>query len=104
MIPFKKTVVQYRAFAESSGYCRAVAQKSVAQLRSLVDGAGVAGKAAFLTAAGLMVGSANAAIDTTAATAGVTDMQTAVLAVIVAMTTAMIAIWGAKKVLRLFGR
>jgi hypothetical protein len=46
----------------------------------------------------------HAAIDTTAATGGITDAQTAVLAVIAAMITMAVAVWGTKKVLRFFGR
>ena len=45
-----------------------------------------------------------AAIDITAATAGVTAASTAVLGVIAAMTTMAVGIWAVKKVLRLFGR
>ena len=48
-------------------------------------------------------GAANAAIDITAATTGITDASTAVLAVIAAMTTFAVAVWGVKKVLRMFG-
>lgn len=47
---------------------------------------------------------AHAAIDITAATAGITDAQTAVLAVLAAMITMGAAIFGVKKVLRLLGR
>lgn len=46
----------------------------------------------------------HAAIDTTAATTGITDVQTALLAVIAAVTTMVIAIWGAVKVFRFFGK
>lgn len=45
-----------------------------------------------------------AAIDVTAATAGVADAQTAVLAVLSVMITMAAAIFGVKKVLRLLGR
>ena len=45
-----------------------------------------------------------AAIDVTAATTGVSDAQTAVLAVLAAMITMAAAIYGVKKVLRLLGR
>lgn len=45
-----------------------------------------------------------AAIDVTAATTGVTDAQTAVLAVMGVMITMSAAIYGVKKVLRLLGR
>lgn len=49
-------------------------------------------------------GSAFAAIDVTAATTGITDASTAVLAVIAAMITMAVAVWGVKKVLKFFGR
>jgi hypothetical protein len=52
----------------------------------------------------LGAGHANAAIDITAATAGITDANTAVLAVIAAMITMAVAVWGVKKVLKFFGR
>lgn len=45
-----------------------------------------------------------AAIDVTAATTGVSDAQTAVLAVLAAMITMAAAIYGVRKVLRLLGR
>jgi hypothetical protein len=45
-----------------------------------------------------------AAIDITAATTGISDASTAVLAVIAAMITMAVAVWGVKKVLRFFGR
>lgn len=45
---------------------------------------------------------AHAAIDTTAALAGVTDAQTAILAVLGGMITLGIAVWGTKKVLKYF--
>lgn len=45
-----------------------------------------------------------AAIDVTAATGGVSDAQTAVLAVLAVMITMSAAIFGVKKVLRLLGR
>jgi len=47
---------------------------------------------------------AQAAIDVTAATTGISDAQTAVLAVLAAMITMAAAIFGVKKVLRLLGR
>lgn len=47
---------------------------------------------------------AHAAIDVTAATTGISDAQTAVLAVLAAMITMAAAIYGVKKVLRLLGR
>lgn len=45
-----------------------------------------------------------AAIDVTAATAGVADAQTAILAVLAAMIGLGVAVWGVRKVLRMFGR
>lgn len=45
-----------------------------------------------------------AVIDVTAATTGVADASTAVLAVLAAMITMAAAIYGVKKVLRLLGR
>jgi hypothetical protein len=55
---------------------------------------------------GLAFGAAasHASIDITAATAGITDAQTAVLAVLAAMITMAAAIYGVRKVLRLLGR
>lgn len=46
----------------------------------------------------------HAAIDVTAATTGISDAQTAVLAVLAAMITMAAAVFGVKKVLRLIGR
>ncbi len=46
----------------------------------------------------------HAAIDVAAATTGVSDAQTAVLAVLATMITMAAAIFGVKKVLRLLGR
>lgn len=45
-----------------------------------------------------------AEIDIAAATTGVADAKTAVLAVLAAMITFAVAAWAVKKVLRLFGR
>jgi hypothetical protein len=45
-----------------------------------------------------------AVIDVTAATTGISDAETAVLAVLAAMVTMAAAIYGVKKVLRLLGR
>lgn len=61
---------------------------------------------ALMCLASLMAftGAANAVIDVTAATAGVGDAQTAVLAVIAVMVTFAVAVYGLKKVIRLFGR
>lgn len=58
-----------------------------------------------LVAVGVLAvsGAASAAISTTEALAGITDAQTAVLAVIAGMTTFAIAVWGVKKLLRMFG-
>lgn len=52
----------------------------------------------------LVSASSFAAIDVTAATTGISDAQTAVLAVLAAMVTMAAAIYGVKKVLRLLGR
>lgn len=60
-------------------------------------------KLAFVSAS-LVGGSAYAVIDVTAATGGVADAQTAVLAVLAVMITMAAAIFGVKKVLRLLGR
>lgn len=45
----------------------------------------------------------HAAIDTTAALAGITDAQTALLAILGGMLTLGIAVWGLRKVVRFFG-
>lgn len=47
---------------------------------------------------------AQAAIDVTAATTGISDAQTAVLAVLAAMITMAAAVFGVRKVLNLLGR
>lgn len=47
---------------------------------------------------------AHAAIDVTAATTGISDAQTALLAVLAAMLTMAVAVWGVRKVVRFFGR
>ncbi|WHZ11203.1 MAG: hypothetical protein OJF60_001642 [Burkholderiaceae bacterium] len=47
---------------------------------------------------------AHAAIDVTAATTGIADAQTAVLAVLAAMITMAAAVYGVVKVLALLGR
>lgn len=47
--------------------------------------------------------SANAAIDVSAATTGITDATTAVLAVLAAMITMAAAVFGVRKVLHLIG-
>lgn len=52
----------------------------------------------------LAVSSAHAVIDTTAATGGISDAQTAVLVVLGAMITMSAAVYGVKKILRLLGR
>lgn len=58
-----------------------------------------------LVPAGLLLGAAasHAAIDTTAAMAGVADAQSAVVVVIGGMITFAIAVYGLKRVWRLFG-
>lgn len=53
---------------------------------------------------GLLSAPAHAVIDVAAATTGISDAQTAVLAVLAAMITMAAAIYGVKKVLRLLGR
>lgn len=67
--------------------------------RKLAVGASLA-----VLAVGAFAQAATPTIDTATATAGISAMSTAVLAVIAAMTAAMVAIWGARKVLRMFGR
>lgn len=59
---------------------------------------------AAIVLAGAVTSPAFAAIDVSAATTGVSDAQTAVLAVLAAMVTMSAAIFGVKKVLRLLGR
>lgn len=49
------------------------------------------------------VGAANAAVDITAATTGIGDAQTAVLAVLGTMITMAAAIFGVRKVLKFLG-
>jgi len=46
----------------------------------------------------------HAAIDVAAATTGISDAQTAVLAVLAAMITMAAAVFGVRKVLKLIGR
>lgn len=46
----------------------------------------------------------HAAIDVSAATTGISDAQTAVLAVLAAMITMAAAVYGVRKVLKLIGR
>lgn len=60
--------------------------------------------AAVATLGALAVSPAFAAIDVTAATTGVSDAQTAVLAVLAAMITMAAAVYGVRKVLSLLGR
>jgi uncharacterized membrane protein YidH (DUF202 family) len=59
-----------------------------------------------VVAGGLALASVSsfAVIDVAAATTGISDAQTAVLAVLAAMITMAAAIYGVKKVLRLLGR
>jgi hypothetical protein len=76
-------------------------KKHLAALRDLANRNGI--KLAVVGASLVPVLS-HAAIDTTAATAGITDAQTAVLAVIAAMITMAVAVWGVRKVLKFFGR
>lgn len=71
------------------------------ELQKLARSAGVPvlGLGALLASSG-----AFAVIDVAAATTGISDAQTAVLAVLAAMITMAAAIYGVKKVLRLLGR
>jgi len=57
-------------------------------------------------AAALALGSSAFAVglDVSAATTGIGDASTGALAVIAAMTTFAVAVWGVKKIMRLFGR
>ncbi len=73
--------------------------KYLSRVRSLAAASGVSVGALLA-----MTQNAHAAIDTTAATAGITEASTAVLAVIAAMITMAVAVWGVKKVLKFFGR
>jgi len=52
----------------------------------------------------LVAGSSFAAVDITAATGGIADAQTAVLAVLAVMITMAAAVFGVRKVLKLIGR
>jgi len=58
---------------------------------------------AFTTAVAVVSVHAADAIDTSAATGGISAAQTALLVVIGAMTTFSIVIWGAKKIPKFFG-
>jgi hypothetical protein len=58
--------------------------------------------ASVLGALLMAASSANAAIDTTAALAGITDAQTALLAVLGGVLTLGIAVWGTRKVVKFF--
>lgn len=60
--------------------------------------------AALLAGLSLFAAPAFAVIDVTAATAGVSDAQTAILAVLAAMITLAAAVYGVRKVLKLLGR
>ena len=51
-----------------------------------------------------LAGASHAAIDIATATAGVSDAQTAVLAILALMVTMSAAVYGLRKVMRLFGR
>jgi hypothetical protein len=61
-------------------------------------GVSIVGFAALVASQG-----ARAAIDIAAATTGISDAQTAVLAVVAALLTMAIAVWGIRKVLKFFG-
>lgn len=71
------------------------------QLQNLARRAGVS-LAAF--GAAVLSSGAHAAIDVTAATTGIADAQTAVLAVLAAMIVMAAAVFGVRKVLKLIGR
>lgn len=63
------------------------------------------GKPASVVVGALALSSvAHAAIDVTSATTGISDAQTAVLAVLGAMIVMAAAIYGVRRVLRLLGR
>lgn len=64
-----------------------------------VAGVSLAGFGALVLSTG-----AHAAIDVAAATTGISDAQTAVLAVLAAMITMAAAVFGVRKVLALIGR
>ncbi|MBX9935729.1 MAG: major capsid protein [Burkholderiaceae bacterium] len=54
--------------------------------------------------AALSASSAHAALDVTAATTAVSDAQTAMLAVLAAILTLTVGVWGLRKVIGMFGR
>jgi len=62
------------------------------------------GRLALIATPLLASAPAFAAIDVTSATAGISDAQTAVLAVLAALIVMSAAVFGVKKVLRLLGR
>lgn len=64
-----------------------------------IGGVSLAGFGALVLSTG-----AHAAIDVAAATTGISDAQTAVLAVLAAMITMAAAVFGVRKVLKLIGR
>lgn len=80
---------------------RLSAQSMLNECKNLAGKAGVAlgGFTALVLSQG-----AQAAVDVTAATTGINDAQTAVLAVLAVMITMAAAIFGVKKVLKLIGR
>lgn len=73
-------------------------------MRNMKSLARVAGVSLASFGALVLSSGAQAAIDVTAATTGISDAQTAVLAVLAAMITMAAAVFGVKKVLRLIGR
>lgn len=81
-------------------------KKSIQSRLALVNMRGMAKAAGVsITAFAALVASqgAQAAIDIAAATTGISDAQTAVLAVLAGLLTLSIAAWGVKKVLKFFG-
>lgn len=64
----------------------------------------IAGVSAGAFAGLVLSQGAQAAIDVSTATAGIADAQTAVLAVLAVMITMAAAIFGVRKVLKMFGR
>jgi hypothetical protein len=76
-------------------------------MQKLIQRFGAIRRAVLLPVAGaatVLALPAHAAIDVSAATSGIADAQTALLAVLAAMLTLGVAVWGVKKVVRFFGR
>lgn len=60
--------------------------------------------AAVVAPSVLAAGASHAAIDVTAATAGISDAQTALVTVLGAFLAMGIAVYGLKRVIRIFGK